>query len=202
MDNGIRNIIFDMGGVLIQWRPQKIADEFSPDPQVRQILTERVFGDNLWKQWDRGEINLEDVKQGIMARTGFRYEQADHLMALVLDSLDLIQPSLALLQELHTRGYHPYCLSNMPREHYEILKERLPVWQYFKGEVISGMVGIAKPDAAIFQHLLDKYQLTPETCLFLDDFPQNVEAAQALGINGFIYTDAAAFRQQMPQLLS
>lgn len=202
MENEIQNIIFDMGGVLIEWQPNKIAKEFSPDPEVQQMLTERIFGDNLWKLWDRGDIDLQGVKQGIVERAGFSFEEAERLMTMVLDSLSLIEPSLELLKELHDEGYHTYCLSNMPREHYEVLKQRLPVWAYFKGEVISGVVGVSKPDTAIYQHLLDKFELGPETCLFLDDFPQNIKAARELGINGLLFTDAAACRQQLSHLLA
>lgn len=201
MDNKIENIIFDMGGVLIEWQPQEIVREFSSDAEVQQMLTTRVFSDHLWKKWDRGEVDLQAVKQGIVERTGFSFNEADRLMGVVADSLTLIEASFALLKELHGKGYDIYCLSNMPLEHYHILQQRLPVWAYFKGEVISGMMGVAKPDAAIYQHLLDKFELDPETCLFLDDYPQNVEAAQDLGINTLLFTDAVACRQQISHLL-
>ncbi len=201
MDPKITNIIFDMGGVLIEWRPQLIASRFSSDPKLQEVVIQDIFGHEDWLVWDSGSITHAELMDRAAKRTGIPLAEVKRLMALSLESLDAIQPTVDLLRELKAQGYRIYCLSNMPLEHYEILKGTLDFWSDFDGVVISSQAGLSKPDPAIYRHLLDEFQLDPATCLFLDDYQGNVDAARKLGIHALLYRGADDCRRQLPALL-
>ncbi|MEZ4708239.1 MAG: HAD-IA family hydrolase [Caldilineaceae bacterium] len=110
--------------------------------------------------------------------------------------------TVALMHELTELEATLYCLSNMPVERYAWLRQSYNFWPLFSGIIISGEIQLIKPDAAIYQHLLQKFELPAEACLFLDDSPPNIEAANALGIHGILFQDAADCRHQVFRLLN
>jgi len=119
----------------------------------------------------------------------------------VRDSLILMPETLPLMDELRAQGYPLFCLSNMPVEHYQHLTKIYDFWDKFAGIVISGQAKMVKPEPEIYQYLLNTYQLEPSTCIFIDDSPPNIEAAQSLGINGIVFTDVQSCRQELRTML-
>jgi putative hydrolase of the HAD superfamily len=201
MQPKITNIIFDMGGVLIDWRPEDIAAEFSSEPKIQETFMQDILGHEDWRVWDRGGVTIDDVIENAAARTGWSLSEVERLMDLVADSLKPLEPSVELLRELKSKGKRIYCLSNMTREHYQFLKGTVRFWSMFDGLVISSLVGLSKPDLAIFKYLLDEYNLEPGACLFLDDTQENVDEAQRAGIRALRFSHAAACRRQLSELL-
>jgi putative hydrolase of the HAD superfamily len=105
--------------------------------------------------------------------------------------------SLTLLEELHRQGTDLYCLSNMSHSTWEFLQPRHEFWTRFKGIVISAQVGLVKPDAAIYRHLLESHALVAAETLFLDDRPDNVDGARRAGIHSFVFESAAKARARL-----
>jgi 2-haloacid dehalogenase len=105
--------------------------------------------------------------------------------------------SLALLQELDERGLGHYVLSNMSTGTWDFLKPRHGFWGRFDGIVISAHVKLVKPQREIYDHLLKTWSLDPETTVFMDDRPENVEGARAAGIAAFVFTSAADARERL-----
>ncbi len=193
----IPNIIFDAGGVLVEWMPREIVREFSADPAVQAALMRDIFNHPEWVETDRGTLLLADAAKSFAARTQFSLAEVQALMRIIRNSLAPKRDTLALVAELKRAGRKVYCLSNMPHERYEYLRGKHDFWQMFDGIVISGYVKLVKPDREIYTYTLEKYQLTPETCVFIDDSRPNVEAAEKLGMRGVVFTDASTCREQL-----
>ncbi len=197
-----QNIIFDLGGVVVEWDPDGIIAEFSQEPKMAAKLKREVFDHPDWAEKDRGVLSEAEVSKGFASRTGLSEARIEALMRIVRESLRLKADTLPLIDELRQSGFGIYCLSNMPVEHYEHLRKRYDFWEKFDGIVISGLVKMVKPEPGIYQYLLTEYQLAPSTCIFIDDSPRNIEVAKTLGIEGIVFTDVQSCRQQLDGFLS
>jgi putative hydrolase of the HAD superfamily len=197
----IENIIFDLGGVLIEWDPEEIIRKFTGDQELGALLLRSVFNHPDWAEKDRGRYANAELIPRFAQRTGLSQTELESLMRTVLDSLVLMPDSLLLMDELISRGYPLYCLSNMPVEHYEHLRAKYNFWGKFNGLVISGLVKMVKPEPKIYQYLLKEFQLPASTCVFIDDSPINIEVAQKVGMMGIVFTDVQSCRQSLNALL-
>jgi putative hydrolase of the HAD superfamily len=193
----IQNIIFDLGGVLIEWAPDGIIAQFTQNAELAARLKREIFDHRDWSEKDRGIISAADLNRGFAERTGLAEAQIAELMQIILPTLGLISATLPMMDELSERGLRLYCLSNMPVEHYDYLRQKYDFWDKFDGIVISGCVRLVKPEAEIYQYLLSEYQLEPEKCIFLDDSPKNITAAQEQGIQGIVFQDADSCREAL-----
>jgi len=110
---------------------------------------------------------------------------------------DAIEPTVAVLAELHEAGVPLYALSNWSAETFPAARPRYPFLGWFDGIVISGEVRVAKPDPRIFETLLDRHGLEAGAILFIDDTAENIVAAEALGIRSMRFTDGPALRQEL-----
>lgn len=105
---------------------------------------------------------------------------------------DVIPESLELLQTLRKNGIRTYALTNFSSENYPLASQRFPFINDFDGSIVSGHEGVCKPDPAIYALLFERYSITPERAVFIDDKPENVEAARRLGMHGIHFTDPQA----------
>jgi 2-haloacid dehalogenase len=110
---------------------------------------------------------------------------------------EAIGPTVDVLAELRASGIPLYALSNWSAETFPSARPRFPFLDWFDGIVISGEVRAAKPDRRIYEALLERHHLQPDSILFVDDIAENVAAAQALGIRSVRFTDAAALRREL-----
>lgn len=102
---------------------------------------------------------------------------------VLIDGLEgPIHGSVDLLMELKDRGFPVYTITNMSTEGFQSLKQEYPFLRLFDGVVISGSIGLAKPDPRIFLHLLNQFNLNPSETLFIDDKASNVQGALDAGI--------------------
>jgi 2-haloacid dehalogenase len=111
-----------------------------------------------------------------------------------------IDDTVGIVAELQAAGRRLYALSNWSAETFPIALERFPFLGWFDGIVISGEVGIAKPDARSFGHLMERYELRPDATVFIDDSPINVDAAAGLGMTGLLFTSATELRRDLVRL--
>lgn len=197
----IQNIIFDLGGVLIEWDPAQVLSSFYPDPEDQFALMQGIFDHPDWAEKDRGVYSADEEIKRFARRTGFAEKDIAALLVAVRDSLTLKADTLSLLYELREEGYPLYCLSNMPMDHASFLENKYDFWDVFSGIVFSGQVKMIKPELEIYQFLLREYQLEPETCVFIDDSPKNIEVARSLGIKGIVFSDVQSCRQQLRMMM-
>ncbi len=192
---GIRNVVFDVGNVLLKWDPVAIVNEQLADDSQRQRVLEGMFQHPDWDALDRGALDEREATLTFCERTGLDQEIVARLMLASKADLTEMTEGVQLLKELHQRQVGLYCLTNMSRGTFEFVHPRFSFWQYFRGMIVSAFLRMAKPDAEIFQRLLDTYRLDPSATVFLDDNPANVRGAQALGIVARCYDDPASVQE-------
>ena len=201
MSSSVQNVIFDLGGVLLNWDVDAIIAAVFDSPEARDTVKRVVFDHPDWLAMDQGTLPEDEAVQRFARRADQPVDSMERLMDQVRASLTPKPDSLALLEELDGRGVPLYCLSNMHELNIAYLRERYDFFSRFRGIVISAHVEIIKPDAGIFEHLLSTCDLDPAQSVFVDDHPANVEGARAVGLQAVLFTDAASCRRQLDALL-
>jgi putative hydrolase of the HAD superfamily len=196
-----RNVIFDLGGVVIEWNPDRIIEAYYADPALRALLKSELFRHPDWLDLDRGTLHEPELIVRLAQRTGRPAEELAGLMDAVRASLHAREDTVALLDKLFARGVPLYCLSNMSSSTFAHLRERHSFWGVFRGIVISGDVRLMKPEPEIFQLLLQRYALPAAQTVFVDDNEPNVVAARALGLHAVWFKDARQCEMELEKLL-
>ena len=198
--NQIKNIVFDLGGVLISWDPAAIVAAAFEDESIRQVILKEVFAHEDWRAFDTGALSEEEAIQIFSRRTDVSPAGIRHLLATYLQSLHPIPQTVALLKDLSRDGVALFCLSNVNRNAFNHIRKRCDFMNLFQGIVISGQIGIAKPDPRIFHHLLKEFSLSPEETVLVDDRIENVQMARDLGITGIHFVTAKECREKIVAL--
>ena len=191
----IRNIVFDMGNVLVRYNTDFYLRGYSEDEKT--LLNRQIYLSVDWLRLDRGELteaeliskikkSLPDALCGDAQRLVKWYEQSEPI-----DGME------KLVRDLHEYGYKIYLLSNTSLEFHRF-REKIPALKYFDGEFISADCGLLKPDERIYRMFCEHFSLTPNECVFIDDSPANIESAARVGLNGIVfYSDVALLREQL-----
>ncbi len=190
-----RNIIFDLGNVLITFDPLDFLTHLLNDGEKARLCHSLIIQSPEWRELDRGLISVEQAKSIFIERQPALREAVELFFQHWLAMFQPIPETVALLDELRAAGYRLYVLSNIIRESYEDLRERLTFWDRFEGIVVSYALKTAKPEPAIYRYLLDHYRLQPEECLFIDDMEANVAGARAVGIPAVRFDSAGDLRR-------
>ena len=198
---GIRNVIFDLGGVLLEWNPMAVLAQFEPDLEARRRLRAGLFGHPDWQAFDRGSLSEAEIVQRLQIRLGLPVARVLEIVDAVRASLVEKPDSVRLLRALHRQGVALYCLSNMPASIYLDVQRRHGFWDVFRGIVISGEVRMIKPEPQLFAHLIERFGLKPAETLFIDDLAVNVEAARNAGMSVILFRDARQCEQQLGALI-
>ena len=196
----IRNIVFDMGNVLIHYIPQVFMDRLGVPAEDQPLLAREVFGSVEWIRMDRGTLGQEEAVAAMEARLPRRlWEYARRLvLGWWLDGpLMPVEGMAALLEELKGLGYGLYLLSNATVRQPEYFPG-IPGSQFFDGAVISAHWKVLKPEREIYEILFREYGLEPSECFFVDDLNINVEGALCAGMDGYIFDgDMGRLRQAL-----
>lgn len=197
----MKNVIFDLGGVVIEWSPDRILEGYYADPEMRAIMKTALFLHPDWLQLDRGTLSEAQLLVRAGERTHRPPAELSGLLDAVRESLHAKPDTVALLEKLHGRSVPLYCLSNISSDIFAYLRERHPFWHVFRGIVISGELGMMKPEPEIFEFLLQRYGLAAAETVFIDDNAPNVAAARALGIHTVWFQNARQCERELEELL-
>ncbi len=176
----VKNIVFDLGGVVVDWSPERLMQEYTGDPEMPIALFKKGFFQEFWPAYDRGLKDQNEIVKEMSAFASRGYAECWDFVEFVKHSLSDIPATKELIKELSAKGYRLFCLSNMSVEFYDYMKER-EVFQYFEGKIISALEHVIKPEKGIYEVLLKRYGLIPEESLFIDDLACNIDAARQLG---------------------
>ncbi len=198
--NPIKNVVFDLGGVLIAWKPDEIIAGVFDDSDLQTRIKREIFQHPDWLEMDKGHLEEIDAVQRFYDRTGVPLTKLEELMQFVKESLTPIPESIELLEELAAQGFNLYCLSNMPVCRFAHIQPLHKFWHHFKGIIISGEIKMLKPDREIFEHLLSEFQLQASATVFVDDFPINIESAEEAGLRTVLFRDADDCRRQLQSI--
>jgi putative hydrolase of the HAD superfamily len=185
------NIIFDLGGVVVRWEPSALLAQIFDDPATCKILHSEFIGHADWLELDRGTMAPEDAIARAAQRTGLSEQTVRNLLDKVPASLVPIPETVELLYRLKTQGHSLYCLSNMHFASIEYLERTHGFWDVFSGKVISCRVNLCKPEARIYAHLLETFQLDATDTVFVDDVEVNLAAARQFGIRTIRFENLA-----------
>ena len=194
----IRNILFDMGNVLIRFDREYFIDRLGVNPEEKQLLLREVFHSVEWVQMDRGSIVEEQAVAQVCRRLPQHlHDAAEKLIAMWDRPILPIDGMYELIEELKNAGYGIYLLSNASLRQHEYWP-RIPASRFFDGTIISADEGVMKPDAEYYLRALNRFSLKADECFFVDDVPSNIEGALYCGIPGAIFRgDASLLRKQM-----
>ena len=196
----IKNIVFDFGGVLMDWNPRYLYRSYFKDEEEMEYFLTHVC-DNDWnREQDRGRPFAEGIR--LLVEQYPRYEEAIRLYGQRWGEMlkGEIPEGVALLRRVKAAGYRVYGLTNWSAETMPIAYERYGFLRLLDGVVVSGEEKVIKPAPRIYRILLDRYGLKAEESVFIDDSPANVEAARQLGFRGIVFDDAGRASAQLSAL--
>ena len=197
----IRNIVFDIGNVVVPWDPHGIARRALGEERVAQPGSKHPFAGNpLWLAVNRGEHTLAEAKDLYIAHHGLGGAEVDALFDELMDSMVLIEATERLMRELAGAGHRLFAITDNVREIVALLQQRHDFWPLFEHAAVSAELGVLKPDPRMYRHILDAGSLKPEECLFFDDVQRNIEGAEAVGMNARLFTDAGQARRDLVDL--
>lgn len=192
----MNNIVFDMGGVLINFDPEHFVDRENLPEGDRALVMAAVFRSPEWPMLDKGTMDEADMLPIALSKLPERlHAVASRLILNWEEPVEPIPGMAALVADCKAAGKKVYLLSNASRRQREYWP-LIPGHEYFDGGVVSAFEGLVKPDPAIYQILLKRFGLDPADCLFIDDMQKNVDGARAEGMNAVRFTgDVAALRR-------
>jgi 2-haloacid dehalogenase len=196
----ITAVVFDLGGVLIDWDPRYLYRKLMPAEEVEPFLEEIGFRE--WNHAQDAGGSWDEAVETLAARHPSRRD----LIAAFPDRFPEtfggpIEESVALLDELHQAGTtRLLALTNWSSGTFPHALATFGFLDLFEGIVVSGVEMVAKPDPVLFRILLDRFALVPQETVFVDDAPANVAAAKALGMVALLFTDPARLRADLSRL--
>ena len=194
---GGMNVVFDLGGVVLTWEPEKLIAAHFPDPKEADLIRARLFRHQDWVEMDRGSMTVAEAGVRAAARTGLARERIERILYAIPPSLGLIPETVDLINRLRAAGRKVFALSNMPFPSIEHLETKESFRKLFDAAVISCRINLVKPDAAIFEHLLSAHCLAASETIFFDDTLENVEGARLCGLDAEVFTTADACRARL-----
>ncbi len=200
----IKNIIFDIGGVLVDFDPAKTLREMGLPEEEVQVIAQHTAFNPFWIEFDRGVMDKEDVikkmKEGLPENYRAAADRFFHQE--IMKTVTSFNYSAGWVKSLKERGLKIYLLTNyaswMFDYHFENTFTFAP---YVDGQVVSGKEKVVKPDPKIYQIILSRYNLNPEESVFIDDRLENVEAAQKEKIHGIHFTNYDEVVRKLEELL-
>ncbi len=183
----IKNIVLDMGNVLLDFNPEFVLSEFCSSEQEKEVIRKELFEGPEWALGDKGDIKDKDRFDLVKGRVPEKYHEAlkncaDH-WDICMDPLPGAENFCRRVKEM---GLRIYVLSNASDLFYTYFPKFLPL-EFFNGVFVSSDYLMLKPDVKIYETFLNKYGLDPKECLFVDDRKENVEGAEKAGMNGFCF---------------
>ncbi len=195
--NGKPALIFDFGNVLVSWDPHLLYSKLLQNREaIDAFLSEIGFF-----EWNLEQDKGRPFREGIKKLCGLFPHRADLILAYDErweESLGgPIEETVVLLRHLKDAGYRLYGLSNWSAEKFNLIHHRYPFFGWFDEILLSGEVGIVKPDPRVYQLMLEKVGKPPSDCLFIDDSKQNIDVANRLGFQTIHFTSPGQLKGEL-----
>jgi 2-haloacid dehalogenase len=192
-----RAVVFDLGGVLLDWNPRHLYRKLFDDEDAM----ERFLSEVCTMEWHHAHDLGVPPERTAPPLIAAHPEHAAHIRAWTERSEEMlagqIEGSVEILRDLRAAGVPCYALTNMETWTYPGRRERYPFLTWFDGTVVSGFERVAKPDPRVFELLLDRFGLTAADTLLIDDSATNVEAARAVGMQAIKFESPATLRRRL-----
>jgi 2-haloacid dehalogenase len=192
-------VIFDLGGVVLQWEPERAYEQVLPSAEIADFLERIDF--RAWNRRNDGGHAFEAAEAELIERFP---DDAEAILAYRRHFghtlTGMVPGTSAIIAELGRAGVRLSALTNWSGETFPVARERFGVLRRFTGILVSGDENLLKPDPAIFALACEREGLEPARTVFVDDAPANVAAAREAGMTGLIFTDAETLRADLARL--
>ena len=196
-----RVVVFDLGGVLLQWDPRHLYRKLFPgDEAAMESFLAEVCTVEWNERQDAGRSFADATAELMPKHRDKRHliEAWSHRFGEMIPGA--LEGTVQIVGELKQRGVPLYGLTNWSSETFPSQRVRFPFLDWLDGIVVSGDEGVIKPDPRIFRILLDRYRVAADEAVFIDDNPKNAQAANALGIHGIHFQSPAQLRRELVSL--
>jgi len=177
----IKNIVFDMGNVLLSYTPREYVKTITTDETIANALLKEFLFSEEWIMLDAGAITEEEAVRRVQARIPQYADYVQKTMDNWHTDLTPIEGMPELVKLLNEKGYKLYLLSNTSLRFYQY-QSKVEMFKLFDGFFISAKERLLKPQKEIFERFLERFNLVSTECLFIDDLAENVKGAQEVGI--------------------
>lgn len=195
----MKNLIFDFGAVLVDWDPHHLYDAYFGSGEKATWFLKNICTSEWNAQMDAGK----PFREGVEELSALHPEYAREIELYFTRWIDMmgeqVEGMYDLLRDCKAKGHPLYGLTNWSAETFCQVRDVYPIFKLMDGIVVSGEEHCAKPSPKIYRILLDRYQLNPSDCVFIDDRQANLDGAKALGIEGILFTNAAELRQKLQE---
>jgi len=198
MNRSIDTIIFDLGGVLIDWNPRYVYRKiFKTEEDVEWFLENVTTSE--WNENQDAGYPLHKATEELVAKHPEWEPEIKAYYGRWLEMLgDQIHDTVEILQQLRQTGkYKLYALTNWSAETFPHALERFEFFKLFEGVVVSGEEKMRKPSAEFYKIIIDRYHLDPSTTIFIDDSMKNVKGAEAVGIKGLLFQSPGQLKMDL-----
>lgn len=194
----IKNIIFDLGNVLIRFKPEEFINK-NIKKEYREKFFNAVFKGQEWADLDRGVLEYSDAVKIFSEKIPECSSEIKKLFDnYILDVLEPIEKNIEIMKSLKGK-YKLFVLSNFHYPAFDYIFKNWEFFKYFDGKVVSGHCKLLKPEKKIYELLCLTYSLKPNECVFIDDTKANIEAAEEFGINGIHLTDINILEEKLKE---
>lgn len=197
----IKNVIFDIGNVLAGFVWREFYQSFDFDAVTQERLAAATVLSPLWDEIDLGSMTTEAIIQGFKENDPPMSDIIDLVFADISGMVARFDYAVPWLRELKEQGYEVYIISNISEKIVADCGEALDFLPLAAGIVFSYREKLMKPDEAIFQLFLHRYELKADECVFIDDQEKNIIAARAQGIEGILFSNYQQARAGLNQFL-
>ncbi len=198
----IKNIIFDVGKVLVEWEPDEALRKLGLKEEAITAVLEATVESEEWYETDRSILGDEEQLRHFIRKAPSLEKEIRLFWENIRLAVRQYGYARPWLRELKARGYRLYILSNYARRTFEQTREALSFLEDVDGHLFSFEVHHIKPEPEIYQILLQRFALLPQECAFLDDRAENVEAAERLGIHAIRFSGHEAAVKALDELLA
>jgi len=196
----IKNIVFDVGNVIVRWSPVEISRLTFGTVEDPEQLAQSIFQSQIWLDLNKGLMTESEAKARYNQEHGLSVEDCERLFYYVKHTQLLLYGSIDLLKRVKSAGYRVYALTDNVVEIVEYLKSTYKFWQLFDGATVSAEVGLLKPQPEIYHSLLSQHEIAASESVFIDDMPYNVEGAEAIGMSAIQFENASQCEQALKRL--
>ena len=182
----IKNIVFDMGNVLLEYNPERYIKTVTTDEVAAGSVLEELFHSDEWRMLDAGAITEDEAVTRVCARIPQYAGIVEKALVNWHNDLTPIEGMPEIVSELKKRGYKIYLLSNTSMYFYNF-KDRVDMFRLFDGFIISAKEKLVKPDILIFERLCARYHIKANECLFIDDLQTNIDSCEKAGFHGHLF---------------
>lgn len=196
----IRTIIFDIGNVLTVFGWKDFIHSFGFSKETEERVGKATVDNPFWHEFDKGFLNDEEMLEGFIRNDPSVEKELRQIYVSLHGIVTRADYAIPWIQALKKAGYQVLVLSNFSDKVKRDNSDALDFLEYVDGGILSYKDGVIKPDPAIYSLLLERYQLKPEECVFLDDMQTNLDAAAEFGIHTILFRNYEEAREELKRL--